>query len=219
MSLLRYVLAATILLALSSVFFLTQLLNSRAGSAVAVLGDSAAWRGGFSEENCQRGRPFHLPEDLRDCKHPLYAGEFGRAPWTEKIVSNPLEPGCWNSTNMCSPFQCFPSCLTDENYTEMIKYWEPGRPGRRKIMVFQYGKVASTGIVKGLKLFADLTAAHIHTAEHAKQWLQGLRVDVPEIQQGFALSREWSLNSGLQKRCFRTALLALHVQFVATRCY
>ena len=46
--------------------------------------------GGFSEENCQRGGPCHLPEDLWDCKHPLYTGEFCRAPWTDMLVSNPL---------------------------------------------------------------------------------------------------------------------------------
>ena len=81
----------------------------------AVLGDSDAGRGGFSEENCHPGRPFHLPEDVRDCKHPLYTGKFGHAPWTEMLVSNALETGCWNSTNMCSRFHCFPSCLKDEN--------------------------------------------------------------------------------------------------------
>ena len=79
----------------------------------------------------------------------------------------------------------------------MINYWKPSRPGKRKIMVFQYGKVASTAIVKGLKVFANLTAAHVHASLHAKQWLQGLHVDLPVMQQGFALSQEWSLNPGL----------------------
>ena len=158
---------------------------------------SDAGPGAAEELDCRRTEPFHLPDDLKACSSPQYGFEFGRSPWTNFLISNPLEPGCWDSTNLCAPFACFPSCLTDENYSEMIKYWNPSRPGKRKIMVFQYGKVASTAIVKGLKLFANLTAAHVHASSHAKQWLQGLHVDLPVMQQGFALSQEWSLNPGL----------------------
>ena len=148
--------------------------------------------------DCRRpeSEPSHLPDDLRDCKFPNKTDQFGTAPWTRKLVNNPYEPGCWDRTSYCAPFECFPQCRYNVEYQNMITYWAPFRPGKRKVMVFQYGKVASTAIVRGLKLYAGITAAHVHTADHAKQWLAGRHVDLPVEQQGFALSEEWSLRSG-----------------------
>ncbi|CAE7223101.1 unnamed protein product [Symbiodinium pilosum] len=148
--------------------------------------------------DCRRpeSEPSHLPDDLRHCKFPNKTDQFGTAPWTRKLVNNPYEPGCWDRTSYCAPFECFPQCRYNVEYQNMITYWAPFRPGKRKVMVFQYGKVASTAIVRGLKLYAGITAAHVHTADHAKQWLAGRHVDLPVEQQGFALSEEWSLRSG-----------------------
>ena len=56
--------------------------------------------------------------------------------------------------------------------------------------------MASTALAWDLKLYAGIAAAHMHTADHAKQWLPGRHVDLPVEQQGFALSKEWSLRPG-----------------------
>lgn len=82
----------------------------------------------------------------------------------------------------------------------MRKYWEPLPAGSTKVMVFQYGKVASTAVVKGLKVYSGISAAHVHTSEQAKGWLSGQSAGIPLEQQGFALSEEWSLQAS--DRCF-----------------
>ena len=122
---------------------------------------------------CARRRddPLHMPSDLQERTSPEETSQFGDDSWTWNLQSHPMEPGCWKADNVCAQFRCFKKCSSHVNYDEMMRYWAPCKPGKRKVLVFQYGKVASRAIVKGLKLYAGISAAHV-TAENAKQWKQ-----------------------------------------------
>jgi len=146
-------------------------------------------------QECKRSAQdeLHLPSDLQQCHSPEVGNTYIRVP---NLVTNPLEPACWDAQNTCAPFRCTPDCFSDPTQVDRMRYWTPVKPGHRKVMVFQYGKVASSSIVKGLKLRAGIAAAHVHEAQHAVQWLMGKRPDIPVEQQGFALSEEWSLKAG-----------------------
>ena len=74
--------------------------------------------------------------------------------------------------------------------TSIRKYLEPVKAGSIKVIAFQYGKVASTAVVKGLKVHSGIAAAHAHTAEQAKAWFAGKETGIPFEQQGFALSED-----------------------------
>lgn len=78
----------------------------------------------------------------------------------------------------------------NKDFSFIRQYWEPVKAGSTKVMVFQYGKVASTAVVKGLKVYSKLAPAHAHTAEQAKGWLSGQATGIPWEQQGFALSQD-----------------------------
>ncbi|CAE7551626.1 unnamed protein product [Symbiodinium natans] len=148
---------------------------------------------------CKRDpEEFYLPEDLKYCHQPRKVDWFNDF-LAKNLASNPLEPGCWEKNNSCAPFPCFKLCETGR-YAELRKIWSAEKPGKRKVMAFQYGKVASSAIVEGMKTQLGISVAHAHLPLHAKQWLDGERPQIPPQVQGFAFSQEWSLKPG--DECF-----------------
>ncbi|CAE7393557.1 hypothetical protein AK812_SmicGene3441 [Symbiodinium microadriaticum] len=85
-------------------------------------------------------------------------------------------------------------------YQYLRKIWSAEKPGKKKVMAFQYGKVASSAIVEGMKAQLGIAVAHAHLPEHARQWMDGERPQIPLQVQGFAFSQEWSLKPG--DECF-----------------
>ena len=172
---------------------------------MAKLGDSDAWRRGFSEENCQRGRLF---PPSRRCTG-LQTSTVCLWVWLRTVDRDVCQQssGTWlvefNEHVLTLPVL---SILLNrrklEGDDQVLEAW-PAR--KTEVYGFPAWEGASNRNREGPEAFCA-------TAEHAKQWLQRRHVDVPNIQQGFALSRELSLNSGLQKHCFCTALSGLHVQ-------
>ncbi|CAE7244037.1 unnamed protein product [Symbiodinium necroappetens] len=141
---------------------------------------------------------FYLPDDLKTCKQPRKVDWFNDF-LAKNLVSNPLEPGCWQANNSCAPFPCSKLCEM-ERYQYLRKIWSAEKPGKKKVMAFQYGKVASSAIVEGMKAQLGIAVAHAHLPEHARQWMDGERPQIPLQVQGFAFSQEWSLKPG--DECF-----------------
>ncbi|CAE7554765.1 unnamed protein product [Symbiodinium natans] len=149
----------------------------------------------------------HLPDDLRGCTHP--APDFLKPGGQTRLVSNPLQPGCWEANSSCAPFTCSAAAACDASMAHNLKLWEPVQPGKLKALVFQYGKVASSALVTGFKLELRIAAAHAHQGEEARQWLRGQPTAIPVEQQGFALSKEWSLMPG--DTCFIITAARSHI--------
>ena len=59
--------------------------------------------------SCSRTPELYVPKDFR-CTDPKKVDHFGRPPWTRNLVNNPYEPACWEKSNSCAPFRCFPAC-------------------------------------------------------------------------------------------------------------
>lgn len=114
-----------------------------------------------------------MPSDLQERTSPEETSQFGDDSWTGNLQSHPMEPGCWKADSVCAQFRCFKKCSSHVNYDEMMRYWAPCKPGKRKVLVFQYGKVASRAIVKGLKLYAGISAGRCTQRRMPKKWLQG----------------------------------------------
>lgn len=149
------------------------------------------WVDGAFDDYCLLKTPFHMPSDFV-CKHKT---GWPKIPNLPQLVDNPQEPACWDRHSRCAPFVCQEVCMA-KDLMYFRELWEPAKPGKAKVLVFQYGKVASSTIVIGLKVNNQIGALHTHQQNEAEAWLRGEATNVSFAVQGFALSREWSLQPG-----------------------
>ena len=120
----------------------------------------------------RRSSARYLPEDLRSCSTPVANLEpFNNIAWQTVLSSNPMEPGCWEEDNPCAPYKCSETCTPFQE--SRMQLWEPIKPDKQKVLVFQYGKVASSALVEGLKTQEHIAAAHAHSTEEAQRWMTG----------------------------------------------
>ena len=159
--------------------------------------------------NCQRtrGSELYLPAEFV-CRQPEKLDWFGPY-WTKNMENDPYQPACWKADNACAPLRCYSECQHPD-ILKIRSFWIPLNPKNAscKVLVFQYGKVASSSVVRGFKQSVQIEAAHAHAPEQASAWFKGLDTGISPNIQGYALSTGWSLFPG--DRCFVITMTRSH---------
>ncbi|CAE7723944.1 unnamed protein product [Symbiodinium sp. CCMP2456] len=122
---------------------------------------------------CQRHEPFHLPEDLRRCKNPQYAGEFGRGPWTKQSVNKPLE-----YVHLSTALRPGKACNTQGHVCRAMMEVTPGQSGAH-LELFATGKIAKVRRRFGEESLQD---KYMSTQLHAFGLLEASPQLTPKIQ-------------------------------------